>query len=202
MKRLISCFLTTALLFVANGAAAADAPDALVKSVVDDVLIIIKDNKDPQTLRTLAEQKVLPHFDFRQMTQMAAGPVWRQASETQKQSLENGFRSLLVNTYVAALSRTSSSSKTVEVKPAPASATQEALVKTIVKEGGKPPVAIDYRMQNEPGGWKVVDVTIENISLVTNYRTTFSQEVARSGIDGLIKTLEDKSRSPSRGGMG
>ncbi len=202
MKRLISCFLATAMLFVANGAVAADAPDALVKSVVDDMLVIIKDAKDPQKLRTLAEQKVLPHFDFRQMTQMAAGPVWRQASESQKQSLENGFRALLVNTYVAALSHTSSGGKTVDVKPVPASATQEALVKTIVKEGGKPPVAIDYRMVNEPGGWKVIDVTIENISLVTNYRTTFSQEVARSGIDGLIKTLEEKSRSPSRGGMG
>ena len=57
MKRLISCFLATAMLFVANGAAAAEAPDALVKSVVEDVLVIIKDNKDPQTLRTLAEQK-------------------------------------------------------------------------------------------------------------------------------------------------
>lgn len=204
MKRLIPFFIATAMLCVANRAAAADtAPDALVRSVVEDVLVIIKDNKDPQTLRALAEQKVLLHFDFRQMTQMAAGPVWRQASVSQKQSLENGFRSLLVNTYVAALSRTSSSAKTVEVKPVPASAAQgEALVKTIVKESGKPPVSIDYRMANEAGAWKVVDVTIENISLVTNYRSTFSQEVARSGIDGLIKTLEDKSRSPSRGGMG
>jgi phospholipid transport system substrate-binding protein len=203
VKRLTACFLTTALLFVANGVVAAEAPDALVKSVVEDVLGVIKDNKDPQTLRTLAEQKVLPNFDFRQMTQMAAGAVWRQASESQKQSLENGFRSLLVNTYVAALSRSSSGGKTVDVKPVPASAAQgEALVHTIVKESGRPPVAIDYRMSNEGGAWKVVDVTIENISLVTNYRSTFSQEVARSGIDGLIKTLEDKSRSPSRGGMG
>ncbi len=206
MKKLISFLLATAMLVVANGAvaAAADtAPDALVKSVVGDVLAIIKDNKDPQTLRTLAEQKVLPHFDFRQMTQMAAGKSWRDASPSQQQALENGFRSLLVNTYTAALSRTSSGGKTVEVKPVPASAAQgEALVKTIVKESGKPPVAIDYRMMGTPTGWKVVDVTIENISLVTNYRSTFSQEVARSGIDGLIKTLEDKSRSPSRGGMG
>jgi phospholipid transport system substrate-binding protein len=204
VKRLISSFIATAMLFVANGAAAADtAPDALVKSVVEDVLVIIKDNKDPQTLRTLAEQKVLPHFDFQQMTQMAAGKAWREASPSQKQSLESGFRSLLVNTYVAALSHTSSGGKTVDVRPVPASAAQgEALVKTIVKESGKPPVAIDYRMMHAPDGWKVVDVTIENISLVTNYRGTFSEEVARSGIDGLIKTLENKSRSPSRGGMG
>src|SRR6185369_2638780 len=183
--------LTAALLFVANSVPAAEAPDALVKSVVEDVLVIIKDNKDPATLRTLAEQKVLPHFDFRQMTQMAAGAVWRQASESQKQSLENGFRALLVNTYTAALSRTSSGGKSLEVKPLPASAAQgEALVKTMVKESGKPPVAIDYRMQKEADAWKVIDVTIENISLVTNYRSTFSQEVARSGIDGLIKALE------------
>jgi phospholipid transport system substrate-binding protein len=204
VKRLIPFLIATALLFVVNGAVASDiAPDALVKSVVEDVLVIIKNNRDPQTLRTLAEQKVLPHFDFQQMTQMAAGKAWREANPAQKQSLENGFRSLLVNTYVAALSHTSSGGKTVDVRPVPASAAQgEALVKTIVKESGKPPVAIDYRMMRSPGGWKVVDVTIENISLVTNYRGTFSEEVARSGIDGLIKTLEEKSRSPSRGGMG
>ncbi len=203
MKRLISFFFASAALFAANGATAADAPDALVKSVVGDVLVIIKDNRDPQMLRTLAEQKVLPHFDFRQMTQTAAGKTWRDASASQQQALENGFRSLLVNTYTAALSRTSPGGKTVEVKPLPPSAAQgEALVKTIVKESSKPPVAIDYRLMNTPAGWKVIDVTIENISLVTNYRSTFAQEVARSGIDGLIKSLEDKSRSPSRGGMG
>ena len=205
MKKLIAFLACVACVFFAGGAGAADvAPDALVKSVVDDILLVIKENKDPQTLRTLAEQKVLPHFDFRQMTQAAAGKAWRDASASQQQSLENGFRSLLVNTYTAALSRTSSGGKTVEVKPVPAAsiAQGEALVKTQVKESGKPAVAIDYRMVKEAAGWKIVDVTIENISLVTNYRSTFSAEVAKSGIDGLIKTLEEKSRSPSRGGMG
>ena len=205
MRKLFSCMLAgAAALFVTHGAVAAEGgPDALVKSVVDDVLVIIKDNKDSQTLRALAEQKVLPHFDFRQMTQMAAGQTWRQASASQKQQLENGFRSLLVNTYTAALSKTSSGNKTVEVKPVPASAAQgEALVKTLVRESGKPPVMIDYRLMKEGAGWKVIDVTIENISLVTNYRSTFQHEVAKSGIDGLIRTLEEKSRSPSRGGMG
>ena len=113
-------------------------------------------------------------------------------------------RSPLVNTYTAALAHTSGGEKTVEVKPVPASAVAsgEERVRTIVKESGKPPVAIDYRMLKEAGGWKVIDVTIENISLVTNYRSTFSAEVAKSGIDSLIKTLEEKSRTPSRGGMG
>jgi phospholipid transport system substrate-binding protein len=201
VKRFFVFLLTATSLFCAAGAQAADpAPEALVKSVVDEVLVIIKDNKDPQTLRTLAEQKVLPHFDFQKMTQQAAGKAWREASASQQQSLENGFRGLLVNTYVAALSRNPAGTKTVEVKPVPRSAVQdEATVKTVVAESGKPPIAIDYRMAASPTGWKVVDVTIENVSLVSNYRSTFSQEVARSGIDGLIKSLEEKSRASAKG---
>ena len=204
MKQFLTAIVAILALGAFGPAHAQQSPDVLVKSVVDEVLVIVKENKDPQMLRTLAEQKVLPHFDFRQMTQMAAGRTWREASATQQQALENGFRSLLVNTYTAALAHTSGAGKTVEVKPVPAAAVAsgEALVKTLVKESGKPPVAIDYRMLKEAAGWKVIDVTIENISLVTNYRTTFASEVAKSGIDGLIKTLEEKSRAPSRGGMG
>jgi phospholipid transport system substrate-binding protein len=200
VKRIIPYLLAASLSFLANAASAADtAPDALVKSVVDEVLVIIKDNKDPQTLRTLAEQKILPHFDFQKMTQLAAGKAWREASASQQQSLENGFRTLLVNTYVTALSRNAAGVKNVEVKPMTRPAQGEALVKTLVQESGKPPIAIDYRMNSTPNGWKVVDVTIENVSLVSNYRSTFSEEVARSGIDGLIKTLEEKSRASAKG---
>jgi phospholipid transport system substrate-binding protein len=201
VKKFIRWFFATALLFGGAVAGAADmAPDALVKSVADEVLVIIKDNKDPQTLRTLAEQKVLPHFDFEKMTQLAAGRIWRDASASQQQSLVNGFRALLVNTYVTALSRNPATPKSVEVKPVAQGAVQgEALVKTLVAESGKPPIAIDYRMNNGPTGWKVVDVTVENVSLVSNYRSTFSQEVARSGIDGLIKSLEEKTRTSVKG---
>ena len=204
MKRILAALACCSLLAFAPGAqtlAAGTGPDALVKSVVDEVLAVIKDNKDPQTLRTLAEQKVLPHFDFRQMTQTAVGKSWREANASQQQALENGFRTLLVNTYTASLSRSSPGAKTVEVKPVPVGAASqgETLVKTLVKESGKPAVAIDYRMTKESGDWKVVDVTVENVSLVTNYRTTFSQEIARSGIDGLIRTLEEKGRPTSKG---
>lgn len=204
MKRIFAALTCCTLLAFAPGAqtvAANTGPETLVKSVVDEVLAVIKDNKDPQALRTLAEQKVLAHFDFRQMTQTAVGKSWREANASQQQALEDGFRSLLVNTYTASLSRSSSGAKTVEVKPVPAgTAVQgETLVKTLVKESGRPPVAIDYRMARESGDWKVVDVTVENVSLVTNYRTTFSQEIARSGIDGLIRTLQEKSRPTSKG---
>ena len=114
----------------------------------------------------------------------------------QQQSLENSFRALLVNTYTSALSISTSGSQTVDVKPAQLQAGQnEVLVKTVVKDTGKQPVMIDYHMAKGADGWKVFDVVVENLSLVTNYRGTFASEIGRSGIDGLIKVLEEKNRT-------
>ena len=190
-------FLTMWLLIVpAPAVLAADtAPDALVKSTVDDVMAVIRQNKDKQALRSLAEQKVLPHFDFKHMTQLAVGTAWRQANPTQQQALENSFRTLLINIYTTALSVSATGTQTVEVKPAQVKADQnEVTVKTTIKDPGKQPIAIDYRMVKSADGWKVFDVVVEDLSLVTNYRGTFASEVSRSGIDGLIKVLDEKNR--------
>ena len=195
---LAACFLVaTGAGVAAVAAAAAEAtPDALVKSTVEEVLTVIKQNKDKRALRDLAEQKVLPHFDFRHMTQLAVGRPWRDATPAQQQALEKSFRTLLVNTYATALSLSANGGDTVDVKPLQVTAGQDDVtVKTTVKDAGKQPIAIDYRMARSAEGWKVYDVVIENLSLVTNYRGTFASEVSRSGIDGLIKALEEKNRT-------
>jgi len=201
MKTLLLAITMWVLLAPGSSALAADAaPDALVKSTVEDVLAVIKQNKDKQALRALAEQKVLPHFDFRRMTQLAVGAPWRQANPAQQQALESAFRTLLVNTYTSALSVSASGTQTVEVKPAQVKPGQdEVTIKTVVKDPGNEPIAIDYRMARSADGWKVFDVVVEDLSLVTNYRGTFSEEVTRSGIDGLIKALDDKNRALKRG---
>lgn len=197
MKTILNFLMMWLLIVPAPAALAADAaPDALVKATVGDVLAVIKQNKDKQALRALAEQKVLPHFDFRRMTQLAVGAPWRQANPAQQQALENAFRTLLVNTYTNALSVSATGSQTVEVKPAQAKSGQdEVIVKTTVKDSGRPPIAIDYLMAKSADGWKVFDVVVENLSLVTNYRGSFASEVSRSGVDGLIKVLDEKNRS-------
>ncbi len=197
MKTILRLLAMWLLLMPAPVIRAADtAPDALVKATVDDVLAVIKQNKDKHALRALAEQKVLPHFDFKRMTQLAVGTSWRQASPTQQQALENSFRTLLVNTYTSALSVSATGTQTVEVKPAQVKADQnEVTVKTTVKDPGKQPIEIDYRMAKSSDGWKVFDVVVEDLSLVTNYRGTFASEVSRSGIDGLIKALDEKNRA-------
>lgn len=193
-KRLTS--MLGVMLFFATGAALAQtAPDALVKNTVDEVLSVLKTSKDRRLLSEVVEKKVLPNFDFQAMTRMAVGKHWREASPAQQQSLENAFRSLLVTTYTQALTQASNTEQTVEVRPAPVKpADDDVTVKTFVKDPSRKPLSIDYRLAKAASGWKVYDVVVENLSLVTNYRSSFSSEITKSGIDGLIKALEAKNR--------
>ena len=185
-------------LLAAVPAYAQETPDALVRKTVDEVLSAIKQTKDQKKLQELAEAKVVPYFDFKQMTQLAAGRSWAQANPTQQEALEKAFRTLLVRTYTAALTRTSGDAK-VDVKPVSAANADDVVVKTVATEPGRQPVQIDYRMAKATGSWKVYDVVVENLSLVTSYRSSFQSEIARSGVDGLIKTIEDKNRKGTEG---
>jgi phospholipid transport system substrate-binding protein len=197
MMRLLARSVAFFALFFALLAHAQEAPEAVVKKGVDEVLTAIKQTRDQKKLHEIAEAKVVPYFDFKQMTQLAAGRSWSQASATQQEALEKSFRTLLVRTYTAALTRVSGDAK-VDVKPAPASG-DDALVKTVASEPGKKPVEIDYRMAKTAGGWKVYDVVVEGLSLVTSYRSSFQSEIARSGVDGLIKTIDEKNRKGAEG---
>lgn len=183
------------LTLMATGAALAQtAPDQLVKTTVDEVLGVIKSNKDRRTLNDVVEKKVLPNFDFQAMTRLAVGRHWREATPAQQKSLENAFRSLLVTTYTTALTQSTTADQTVEVRPLGKADGDDVTVRTFVKESGRKPISIDYRMTKASSGWKVYDVTVENLSLVTNYRDSFNSEISRSGIDGLIKSLEAKNK--------
>ena len=183
-------------------ALAQEAPEALVKRVTDEVLTIIKSDKDlqagnPNKVAELAEAKVLPHFDFERMTRLAVGKNWNQANDAQKQELTKQFRTLLVRTYSTSLSQYRN--QTIDVKPGKASpADKETIVRTAVIQQGGPPIPIDYSMAREDSGWKVFDVVIDGASLVTTYRGTFNDQVQRGGIDGLVKALQERNREPPR----
>lgn len=197
MRQLLAILLTA---LVPALAAAQEGPDALVKRVTDEVLAIIKADKDlqagnPNKVAQLAEAKVLPHFDFERMTRLAVGRNWRQASDAQKQSLVKEFRTLLVRTYSNSL--TAYRNQTIEVKPTKlAAADTEATVRTQVIQPGGPSIPIDYSMQKADGGWKVFDVVIDGVSLVTTYRGSFNEQIQKGGIDGLVKSLGERNRSP------
>jgi phospholipid transport system substrate-binding protein len=128
------------------------------------------------------------------MTQLAVGRNWRQATPDQQKALVEEFKTLLVRTYAAAF--TQYRNQTVDYRPVRMTpADTDVVVKSLVKQPTGQPIAIDYSMEKLGGAWKVYDVKIEGISLVENYRNTFNGEIQRGGVDGLIRTLNDKNKS-------
>jgi phospholipid transport system substrate-binding protein len=179
-------------------ALAQEAPDALVKRVAQETLQTIKSDPkvqagDQQRIREVVESKLLPYFDFERITALAMGRNWRQASPEQQKQLVDQFRALLVRTYSGALAQYRD--QVMDYKPlrAEANAT-DVTVRTEVVRQGQAPVQIDYSMTKSPSGWRVYDVIVGGVSLVTNYRDEFNEQIKNGGVDGLIKSLNAKNQ--------
>jgi len=174
-------------------------PDVLIKNTVQEVLEIVRQDKDiragnQKKILELVDAKVLPHFNFTRMTQLAVGKSWRTATPEQKQVLVTEFRNLLVRTYTKAF--TVYRDQTVEIKPFKMTAgSTDVTVKTLIIKPGTPSVPVDYDMEKTATDWKVYDLSVEGVSLVTSYRGTFSEQVQQGGIEGLIKTLVEKNQA-------
>ena len=203
MKSLFSlCFCL--VMFCSSTFAQEGSPDAMVKKVTDDVLTIVRQDKDIQNGNTrkaieLVEARVLPNFNFQRMTALAMGRDWSKATPEQKKRLVEEFKTLLVRTYSNAL--TAYKDQSVRYKPSKVlNDGNEVVVKTeIVQPGGKP-IQLDYSLEKQAdNGWKVYDVIVAGVSLVTNYRDTFNQEVRANGVDGLIQMLATKNKQLEAG---
>ena len=174
------------------------APDALLKTATQDVIQLIRQDKEiqagnPAKIAAVVEARILPLFDFSRMTQLAAARSWPLASPEQQKLLTEEFRTLLVRTYSTALS--SYRDQEIRFKPlSVAPSDTEVTVRSVVIQPGTVPLALDYDMERQAGSWKVYDVKIEGVSLVTTFRETFAAKVRESGMDGLIKALADKNR--------
>lgn len=197
----MSAVAMMAALMLAPAALAEMAPDALAKSTTNEVLRIVRQDKDIKSgnsrkILDLVEQKILPNFDFQHMTQLAVGKHWPRASPEQQQALVSEFRTMLVRTYSSAIS--SVADYKIEFKPFNAApGDTEVTVNTEVSKPGAPPIPIDYRMEKRNGAWKVFDVLVDNVSLVTVYRNSFNSEVRRNGVDGLIVALQRRNKPPA-----
>ena len=185
-----------------NGVALAQelAPEVLIKNVTNEVLEIVRKDKDIQSGSTkkaidLVEDKVLPHFNFTRMTQLAVARDWRQASPEQQKTLTAEFRTLLVRTYSKAL--TEYKNQTIDFRPFKMQpADTDVKVRTLINQpGATKAIDLDYYLEKQPNGWKVYDIEVGGVSLVTNYRSEFTAEVRKSGIDGLIATLQKKNKT-------
>jgi phospholipid transport system substrate-binding protein len=192
---LVSAFFV----LLSSAVVAQDSPDALVRQVTEEVLEIVRQDKDIQNGNTgkvieLVNAKVLPHFNFTRMTALAVGKDWRKATPGQQQQLVHEFKTLLIRTYANAL--TGYRNQKLVYKPFKMNpADTDALVRTEIMQPGSKPVQLDYSLEKLDTGWKVYDMNVAGISLVTNYRDQFSQEIRGAGVDGLIATMAAKNKS-------
>lgn len=174
------------------------APDALVKSLSNDVLDVIRNDKalqggDIAKLQKLVDEKILPYVNFEKMTQLAVGRGWRQASPDQRAALTREFRTLLVRTYSGAVSQVRDHQ--VQLRPMRAQPSDtDVVVRTNVVSGRGEPIQLDYRLEKSDTGWKIYDLNILGVWLVENYKNSFASEINQNGVDGLIKSLTERNR--------
>ncbi len=175
--------------------------ETLVKKIAADVIDGAKTDKNIQTgdvskIIALVDAKVMPSVNFEAMTRSAVGPKWRDATSEQKAKLQGEFKTLLVRVYAGAL--TQIKDQTVEVtRTQPVPNTQQVVVQSEVRGKGEP-IKLDYRLDKGDTGWKIIDVNVGGIWLVTSYRSQFGQELANSGIDGLIAKLAERNKAAAK----
>lgn len=198
MKEMLGLAFALLFAFAAPAARAQEeAPDALMKRISDEVIAEIRKDKDLRAgdgakIAALVDARIVPHFDFRRITQIAMGAHWRRASAEQQERLTREFQTLLVRTYSGALA--GYRDQAIEFRPLRAAAGDtEVTVKSQVRQPGAEPIAIEYDLAKGGRGWKVFDVRIAGLSLVANYRSTFAEEVRNNGIEGLIALLSRKN---------
>lgn len=180
-------------------ARAQEAPDVLVKRITQEVMDTVKADKaikagDRRRMHELVEQKIVPHVDLERATALTVGRHWREATPEQKERLIKEFRALLMHTYAGGLAQIRD--QKLNFKPLRADpADTEVEVRFDVRQTRRAePVQVSYRLYKTPDGWKVYDVNVLGVWLGQTYRSSFAAEIDRGGIDGLIRTLEEKNR--------
>ncbi|MBL6726398.1 MAG: ABC transporter substrate-binding protein [Methylophilaceae bacterium] len=197
-------FLLVFLTFFSFPLLAELAPDELVRKTADDVITAIKSDKDIQAgnkskIYKLAEEKILPNFDFDKISRLVIGKHWRTSSEEQKLQFKEEFKNLLLRTYAVALGKYQD--QKIEFLPMRMKPEDKIVtVKSEIIQSAAQPVKVDYVLtRGGPQGWSVIDIIIEGVSLVTNYRGQFASEIKSNGMDGLIKALAAKNKSNDEG---
>lgn len=170
-------------------------PDQMVKATIEEVMSTIHSDKaasagDPGRTYQIVQQKFLPATDFRLTTQYAVGSAWAKATPAQRDQLFKEFQTLLAHTYATQLTQVRGENTQFKFPPmAPvAPGATDAVVRTTVVSGGDT-MPIDYRVRKEDAGWKIYDINMMGAWMIQVYRQQFAAQLAKGGIDGLIKFI-------------
>jgi phospholipid transport system substrate-binding protein len=184
--------------FFAMPVMAIQAPEDLVAKTTDKITSVLRAEQDkikasPKRLYEIVDEVVLPHFDFERMSRWALGKHWRKATKSERTQFIQEFRVLLVRTYAKALN--DNYDQQIDMLPVRMrKGGKEATVRTEVQQSAGFPIPIDYKMYIKGDAWKVYDVSVDAISLVANYRTSFSKEIRKDGLPKLIARLANRNK--------
>ena len=201
MKKTISLISCVWLVLLFNTAQATiQTAEEVVMSTADAVLERVTTERealdaDPGKIYGLVNEVVIPHFDFISMSKWVLGKTsWRGASEGQREQFIGEFRTLLVRTYAKALLEYSN--EVIEYLPTEDNPNSNlVVVKTKINQPGAKAVPIDYRMHVSGGEWKVVDIVVDGVSLVSTYRGSFASQIKKGGLDSLISKLSQRNET-------
>jgi phospholipid transport system substrate-binding protein len=150
---------------------------------------------DLKRINELVDQYLLPYVDFDKTTRLAAGPHWRKATPEQRKALIAAFKGTLLRTYGGALADVDKIASLQTLPFRGDANAKDVVVRSNFLQRNGPAVAVDYRLESTPDGWKIYDVNVEGIWLIQTYRTQFNEQINRDGIDGLIAALNQRNRS-------
>lgn len=199
MKLHIKQWIGGLLLLLVAGFVQAHPAQDLIENSTKELMQILETEKDklasdPEYLQGVVDEVILPHLDLNAMTALSLGKNWRAADAGQKVELISEFKKLLLNTYMSAL--TLYSGQEMKFKPfLPQKRKDRAIVRAVFLQPGSQGVPVNYKLREKDGAWRVYDIDVNNINLVSTYRSAFSQKVAKSGIEGLIEEMKAKNDS-------
>jgi phospholipid transport system substrate-binding protein len=203
VKTLIFLFLILTL-GSTNAWGASASPQDLVKSTSDQMIVALKKNRatlkqNPGKIYDLVHSIIIPNFDFDLMSRWVLGKNWKQASPQQQQRFIQEFRTFLVRTYAGALLEYTDEEIRFLPTPSVGAGADDVTVRSEVLLKAGTPIPVNYSLHlNKDKGWKVYDVSVDGISLVTNYRSTFATQVRDGGMDALINDLSTRNKKGSK----
>ncbi len=181
-----------------------ESPDVLMQHTAQTMFKAIEHDqanlsRHPQQVYALVERVLVPHVDFNRAAHWVLGHYWRQASRTQRARFVAQFHTLLVRFYsnalMALLGTNGFSADMLRFLPyTHVSGAREAVVRSLIRQPNGTEVQVDYILHHGRAGWQVYDVTVEGISLIITYRSSFAAEIRKNGLNGLILTLARHNR--------
>lgn len=188
------------LIFSASVFAAAQTPDQVIRAVVDETLATLKAEKaaiktDSNQLVAVVEKVIMPHADIHETSKRVLAKHWRALTPAQQQAFEKEFEQLLIRTY--AVSFRSYDKQTVDILETRTNPNNASYVevRTLIKEPGKPNLPVNYRFLKEAdGSWKVYDINVENVSLVSSFRTQIGDAISRDGFEQMLTNMRIKNQ--------